>query len=77
MKPEIKENLTERQKIIAILVRNRQLTKINLIILSSGLLLTLVGFKEVGGIIVWVGIVIFVFTLFSNIMAKQKLQKLN
>lgn len=77
MKPEIKENLTERQKIIAILVRNRQLTKINLIILSSGLLLTLVGFKEVGGIIVWVGIVIFVFTLFSNIMAKQKLRKLN
>ncbi len=77
MKPEIKENLTERQKIIAILVRNRQLTKINLIILSSGLLLTLVGFKEVGGIIVWVGIVIFVFTLFSNITAKQKLRKLN
>jgi Zn-dependent membrane protease YugP len=77
MEPEKKENLTERQKIIAILVRNRQLTKINLIILISGLLLTLVGFNEVGSVIVWVGIVIFAFTLFSNITAKQKLRKLN
>ena len=77
MNPEKKQNLNERQKYIAILVRNRQLTKINLLILSSGLLLTLLGFREVGSFIVWVGIGIFVFTLFSNITAKQKLRKLN
>jgi hypothetical protein len=76
MKPEKKENLTERQKYIAILTRNRQLTKINLIILSSGLLLTFVGLEDVGSIIVWVGIVIFVFTLFSNITAKKMLRNL-
>ena len=76
MKPEKKENLTERQKYIAILTRNRQLTKINLIILGGGLLLTLVGFEDVGSIIVWVGIVIFVFTLFSNLVAKRMLRNL-
>ena len=76
MKPEKKENLTERQKYIAILTRNRQLTKINLIILGSGLLLTLAGFEEIGSMIVWVGIVIFVFTLFSNIAAKRMLRNL-
>jgi hypothetical protein len=76
MKPEKKENLTERQKYIAILTRNRQLTKINLIILSSGLLLTFVDLEDVGSIIVWVGIVIFVFTLFSNITAKKMLRNL-
>ena len=76
MKAEKKENLTERQKYVAILVRNRQLTKVNLIILGSGLLLTLGGFEDVGGIIVWVGIVIFVFTLFSNIAAKRMLRNL-
>ena len=76
MKADKKENMIERQKYVAILVRNRQLTKINLIILGSGLLLTLVGFEDVGGIIVWVGIVIFVFTLFSNIAAKRMLRNL-
>ena len=76
MKAEKKENLTERQKYIAILVRNRQLTKVNLIILGSGLLLTLGGFEDVGSIIVWVGIVIFVFTLFSNLAAKKMLRNL-
>ena len=76
MKADKKENLTERQKYIAILVRNRKLTKINLIILGSGLLLTLGGFEDVGSIIVWVGIVIFVFTLFSNLAAKRMLRNL-
>ncbi len=76
MKPEKKENLTERQKYIAILTRNRQLTKVNLIILGSGLVLTMAGFEDVGSVIVWVGIVIFVFTLFSNIAAKKMLRNL-
>ena len=76
MKADKKENMIERQKYIAILVRNRKLTKVNLIILGSGLLLTLARFEDVGSIIVWVGIVIFVFTLFSNITAKKMLRNL-
>jgi hypothetical protein len=76
MKADKKENMIERQKYIAILVRNRKLTKINLIILGSGLLLTLARFEEVGSMIVWVGIVIFVFTLFSNLAAKRMLRNL-
>lgn len=76
MKADKKENMIERQKYIAILVRNRKLTKINLIILGSGLLLTLARFEEVGSLIVWVGIVIFVFTLFSNVAAKRMLRNL-
>jgi hypothetical protein len=76
MKADKKENMIERQKYIAILVRNRKLTKINLIILGSGLLLTLARFEEVGSLIVWVGIVIFVFTLFSNLAAKRMLRNL-
>jgi len=74
MKPEKKENMIERQKYIAILVRNRKLTKVNMIILGSGLLLTLGGIEEIGSMIVWVGIVIFVFTLFSNLAAKRMLR---
>ncbi len=76
MKPEKKENLTKRQKYIAILTRNRKLTKINLIILGGGLVLTLAGFEEIGSLIVWVGIVIFIFTLFSNLTAKKMLRNL-
>ena len=52
MKADKKENMIERQKYIAILVRNRKLTKINLIILGSGLLLTLARFEEIGSMIV-------------------------
>lgn len=76
MKADKKENMIERQKYIAILVRNRKLTKINLIILGSGLLLTLARFEEIGSMIVWVGIVIFIFTLFSNLAAKRMLRNL-
>ncbi|MBA1340874.1 MAG: hypothetical protein C5S40_01920 [ANME-2 cluster archaeon] len=76
MKLEKKENLTVRQKYIAILTRNRKLTKINLIILGGGLVLTLAGFEEIGSLIVWVGIVIFAFTLFSDITAKKMLRNL-
>jgi hypothetical protein len=76
MKADKKENMIERQKYIAILVRNRKLTKINLIILGSGLLLTLARFEEIGSMIVWVGIIIFVFTLFSNLVAKRMLRNL-
>jgi hypothetical protein len=76
MKADKKENMIERQKYIAILVRNRKLTKINLVILGSGLLLTLARFEEVGSMIVWVGIVIFIFTLFSNLAAKRMLRNL-
>ena len=71
-----KQESTEKKKYFAILARNRQLTKINLIILGSGLLLTLGGFEEIGSIIVWVGIVIFVLILFFNITAKQKIRNL-
>ena len=77
MKADKKENMIERQKYIAILVRNRKLTKINLIILGSGLLLTLARFEEIGSMIVWVGIVIFIFTLFSNLAAKRMLRNLD
>jgi hypothetical protein len=76
VKAEKKENLTERQKYIAILVRNRQLTKINLVILGSGLVLSMAGVEDIGSMVVWVGIIIFVFTLFSNIAAKKMLRKL-
>ncbi len=77
MKADKKENMIERQKYIAILVRNRKLTKINLIILGSGLLLTLARFEDIGSMIVWVGIVIFIFTLFSNLAAKRMLRNLD
>ncbi|MCG7847901.1 MAG: hypothetical protein MIO93_01800 [ANME-2 cluster archaeon] len=76
MKPEKKENMMEKQKYVAILARNRQLTKVNMIILGSGLLLTLAGIEEIGSIIVWVGIAIFLFTLFSNITTKTMVRKL-
>ena len=77
MKPEKKENLIEKQKHVAILARNRQLTKVNIIILGSGLLLTLGGIQSIGSIIVWVGISIFLFTLFSNMASRMMLRKLN
>lgn len=77
MKPDKKDNLIKKQKYAAIINRNRQLTKANIVILGAGLLLMLVGIEEVGSIIVWVGIVIFIFTLMSNITAKLRLRKLD
>lgn len=76
MKTEKKENMFAKQKYIAIIKRNRQINKINIFVLAAGLLLSLVGYKEIGDQILWLGIIIFIYTMGSNLIARTQMRKL-
>jgi hypothetical protein len=75
MKTEKKELIQERQKHIAILYRNRKLLRMNLLILSAGLALSYLEY-EIGEPLLWLGIIIFGYTLVTNYTARSALKKL-
>lgn len=76
MKKEKRETLQEQHRNLAILHRNKKLLKINLIILSAGLALSYLGKEGIGEPILWLGIIIFAYTLVSNYIARSALKKL-
>jgi len=76
LKTEKKENMLAKQKYVAIIKRNRQINKVNIFILAAGLLLPMIGYKEIGDQILWLGIIIFVYTMGSNIIARTQMRKL-
>jgi uncharacterized transporter YbjL len=76
LKTEKKENMLAKQKYIAIVKRNKQINKVNIFILAVGLLLSLVGYKVIGDQIVWLGIIIFIYTIGSNFIARAQMRKL-
>ena len=76
MKKEKKETLQEQQKHLAVLHRNKKLLKINVVILSVGLALSYLGQETIGEPILWLGIIIFGYTLVTNYAARSALKKL-
>lgn len=76
MKKEKQQALQEKQRNIAILYRNRKLLKINVLILSIGLALSYLGNEGIGQPLLWLGIIIFVYTLVTNYTARAALKKL-
>lgn len=66
--------ISERQKNIGIIHRNRQLLKINILILSVALALSLLGYKEIGDPILWLGIIIFGYATITSFIAKKQLK---
>lgn len=70
LKQDKKENLAAKQKYTVIVRRNKQINKVNIFILAVGLLLTFIGYKEIGGQVIFLGVMIFVYTLGSNFIAR-------
>ncbi|WP_094228283.1 hypothetical protein [Methanolobus psychrotolerans] len=75
MNQEKKRVFHQREKYIGIIRRNRQLLKINILILSAGLALSYLGHESIGEPILWLGIIIFGYTTFSSLMAKKQLKQ--
>lgn len=76
MKGYKKDQLHAKQRYIAILKTNKQLTRLNVVILSIGLVLSYMGKGIIGTPLLWTGIVIFLYTMLSNIMLRRSLKKL-
>ncbi|WP_321417374.1 hypothetical protein [uncultured Methanomethylovorans sp.] len=76
MKGYKKDQLHAKQRYITILKTNKQLTRLNIVILSIGLVSSYLGKETIGVPLLWTGIVIFLYTMLSNIMVRRSLKKL-
>ncbi len=76
MNQEKKENLAAKHRYAVILKRNKQINKVNIVILGIGLLLTLTDYKYIGEQVIWLGMIIFAYAFGSNVIARISLRKL-
>ena len=75
MKPEKKDQMTDEQQYKATVNRNRKISRINIFILGAGLILTLLDQIVIGTVLIYMGIIIFLFTLITNILGWLKVRK--
>ncbi|MFZ2499280.1 MAG: hypothetical protein ACP5N0_11790 [Methanosarcina sp.] len=75
MKAEKKENMVKMRAYKKVMGKNKKLNKINLVVLAAGLLLTVLGMKEVGNYLLWTGTFVFFITAMSGIFASGSLRK--
>ena len=67
--------MVAKQRYLAIVGRNKKINKANIAILAIGLLLTFTSYGEVGNQVIWLGIIIFVYTLGANFIARAGMRK--
>jgi predicted membrane protein len=75
LKAEKKENMVKMRAYKKVMGKNKKLNKINLVVLAAGLLLTVLGMKEVGNYLLWTGTFVFFITAMSGIFASGSLRK--
>ncbi len=75
MKSEKKDQMTDEQQYKATVNRNRKISRINIFILGAGLILTLLDQIVIGTVLIYMGIIIFLFTLITNILGWLKVRK--
>ncbi|PPA78601.1 MAG: hypothetical protein C00003105_00761 [ANME-2 cluster archaeon HR1] len=75
MKSEKKDQMTNEQQYKATVNRNRKISRINIFILGAGLILTLLDQIVIGTVLIYMGIIIFLFTLITNILGWLKVRK--
>ena len=76
MNQEKKDTMVAKQRSVAIIKRNKKINKVNIAILAIGLLLTFTDYGEIGNQVIWLGVIIFVYTLGSNFIARAGMRKL-
>lgn len=76
MKEYKKDQLHTKQRYIQILKTNKQLARLNVVILSIGLVLSYLGKETFGVPLLWTGIIVFLYTMLSNIMVRRSLKKM-
>ncbi|MCK5216227.1 MAG: hypothetical protein ACNYWM_06320 [Methanosarcinales archaeon] len=75
MKSEKKDQMTNEQQYKATVNRNRKISRVNIFILGAGLILTLLDQIVIGTVLIYMGIIIFLFTLITNILGWLKVRK--
>lgn len=77
MKTIKKTQTIERQKYIAKLKTNRFLSFINIIIISLGFILSYLEYTTLAKILLSIGIILAIYVIISNIIARREFKKVN
>lgn len=75
MKAEKKENMVKMRAYKKVVGQNKKVNKINLVILAAGLILTVLGMKEMGNYLLWTGMFVFFVTALLGIFASGPLRR--
>lgn len=69
-----KQMLFNRQKNTGIIRRNRQLLKLDIVILVAGLLLSYMGYGNIGEPVLWLGVIIFAYSMLTIVLARKRIK---
>ncbi len=75
LKAEKKENLVRMQAYKKVVDQNKKINKISLVVLSVGLLLTILGVDKAGSYLLWIGMFALFITVISGILASGSLRR--
>lgn len=75
MNAEKKENLVKMQAYKKVVDQNKKINKINLVVLTAGLLLTMLGMEKAGSYLILIGIFVLFVTSISSILASGSLRR--
>jgi hypothetical protein len=75
MNSDKKQEFHQKQRNIAILHRNKKMLRIDVLVLSIGLALSYMGQEMIGEPILWLGVIIFAYTTYSNITTRRFLKQ--
>lgn len=75
MKAEKKENLVRMRAYKKVADQNKRVNKINLVVLATGLLLTILGMEKAGSYLLWTGMFVLFVTAISGIIASGSLRR--
>jgi hypothetical protein len=75
LKAEKKENMQKMQAYKRVKGQNKKLNKIYLVVFAAGLLLTVLGMKEIGNYVIWTAIFVFILTGTLSILASGSLRR--
>jgi hypothetical protein len=75
MKENKKHYMMEKQNYLHVRERNRKIGMVSLVVLVAGMALNYAGRPEIGEHLIWLGIIMVVYTLGSNIIARSDMRK--
>lgn len=75
MKNNKKNNLVERQRYQTLLKRNRKISQVNIFIIGSALVAHYAGYENIASPLLWLGIILLIYTIGSNLLIRHKIKK--
>ncbi len=75
MKTEKKDQMVARKEYLIIVNRNKKIAMADMLIMATGLLLKYAERPDIGEHFIWLGVIIIIYVIGSNMMARSEYNK--